>query len=66
MTTKASFTPEAQDALDWWTSRMPEGGYLAFKAEMERAASWIMERYGFDEEIMGAFAVRGDLFTFKR
>lgn len=61
----AQFTPEARDALDWWTNRMPEGGYQAFCAEMERAASEIMERYGFDEQIMGAYQVC-KVFEFKR
>lgn len=65
MSTNAQFTPNARDALDWWTNRMPEGGYQAFCAEMERAASQIMERYGFDEEILGSFQV-GKLFEFKR
>lgn len=69
MTTKknatAQFTPAARDALNWWTDRMQEGGYQAFAAEMEKAGAEIMERYGFDEEIMGSFQVN-KLFEFKR
>lgn len=61
----AQFTPAARDALDWWTNKMPDGGFQAFAAEMERAGAEIMTRYGFDEEIMGTYQV-GKLFQFKR
>ncbi|MEE9647949.1 hypothetical protein [Enterobacter soli] len=61
----AQFTPAARDALNWWTDKMPEGGYQAFCAEMERAAAEVMERYGFDEQIMGSFQVL-KIFAFKR
>lgn len=39
--------------------------FNAFVEEMEHACSAIMERYGFDEEIMGAYQV-GKIFEFKR
>ncbi|WP_147200832.1 hypothetical protein [Pantoea sp. CCBC3-3-1] len=63
-TSSAKFTAAARDALDWGTSKMTEAGYLAFKAEMEKAAAAVIRDYGMDD-VLASFDV-SMLFDFKR
>lgn len=50
-------THEASEALHWLTERMPDGIFDRFTVEMEEALRPILTRYGFDRELIDAFAV---------
>ncbi|WP_137765875.1 hypothetical protein [Nissabacter sp. SGAir0207] len=43
--------------------QLPEGGYLAFKAELERAAHELLKSYGFEEQIRKVRFLGNELYA---
>ncbi|EDY2030102.1 hypothetical protein GTB64_004544 [Salmonella enterica] len=50
-------TPQAADAFDWLTERMPDSTYAMFAEDVENAIRDAAARFGFDLELINAFGV---------
>lgn len=54
----ALLTAEASQAIEWMRQRMPDGIFDMFQAELERAISPVVAKFGFDQELTDAFSVK--------
>ncbi|ELK5289448.1 hypothetical protein Q6670_004117 [Salmonella enterica] len=51
-------THEAAEAIEWLRLRIPDRYFDSFRDEMETAMRDVLERYGFDQELVDGFGVK--------
>ena len=51
-------THEAAEAIEWLRLRIPDRYFENFRHEMEGAMREVLERYGFDQELVDGFGVK--------
>lgn len=54
----ALLTHEAAEAIEWLRLRIPDRYFDNFRDELEGAMREVLERYGFDQELVDGFAVK--------